>query len=84
MTYSQEDAKFKSDGTRVAWMNANVTVKPDEGRADAADRFHNRLLTTYDNGKIRVIPREDQQGNRLSLRRDIGVHYRKAENIFQD
>ena len=82
MTYSPEDGKFKSDGTRVAWMNANVTVKLNESRADAADRFRNRLMTTYDNDKIRVIPREDRQGNRLSLRRDIGFHYRKAEQIF--
>ena len=84
ITYSQEDGKFKSDGTRVAWMNANVTVKPGEGRGEVADRFRNRLLTTYDNGKIRVIPRENQEGNRLALRRDIGFHYRKAEEIFQD
>jgi phosphoribosylamine--glycine ligase len=84
MTHSTEDGKFKSDGTRVAWMNANVTVKPDESRGEAAERFRKRLLTTYDNGKIRVIPREDQQGNRLDLRRDIGFHYLKAEQIFPE
>jgi len=84
MTYSTEDGVLKSDGTRVAWMNANVTVKPDERRGEVADRFRNRLLASVDHGKIRVIPREDQGGNRLALRRDIGFHYLKAEKIFQD
>jgi len=41
-------------------------------------------LASVDHGKIRVIPREDQGGNRLALRRDIGFHYLKAEKIFQD
>ena len=84
MTYSTEDGVLKSDGTRVAWMNANVTVKPEERRGEVADRFRNRLLASVDHGKIRVIPREDQEGNRLALRRDIGFHYLKAEKIFQD
>ena len=83
MTYSESDDMFKSDGTRVAWMNANVTVKPDEHRGQVADQFRNKLLTTFDNGKIRVIPREDPEGNRLAMRKDIGVHYLKADKIFQ-
>ena len=84
MTYVAEDGLLKSDGTRVAWMNANVTVKPGESRGAVAERSRNKLLTTFDSGKIRVIPRENQEGNRLALRRDIGFHYRKAEEIFQD
>jgi phosphoribosylamine--glycine ligase len=82
MTSSTEDDQFKSDGTRVAWMNANVRIKPGEQRGEVAERFRNKLLAAFDNGKIRVIPREDPQGNRLDLRRDIGVHYRVAEEIF--
>jgi phosphoribosylamine--glycine ligase len=82
MTCSAEGNRFKSDGTRVAWMNANVRIKPDEHRGETAERFRNKLLAAFDNGKIRVIPREDPQGNRLDLRRDIGIHYRMAENIF--
>ena len=73
---------FKSDGTRVAFMNANVAVKPAENRGVVADRFRKKLLTAFDNGKIRVIPREDPNGNRLDLRRDIGYHYLAAEKIF--
>ena len=84
MTYSESDEMFKSDGTRVAWMNANVTVKPEERRGEVADQFRNKLLATYNNGKIRVIPRENPDGNRLVLRDDIGIHYRKAEEIFEE
>jgi phosphoribosylamine--glycine ligase len=73
---------FKSDGTRVAFLNANMAVKPDETRGEAADRCRNKLLAAFDNGKIRVIPREDANGNRLDLRRDIGFHYLEAERIF--
>jgi phosphoribosylamine--glycine ligase len=84
MTCAEEDNQFKSDGTRVAWMNANVTIKADERRGEAAERFRNKLLAAFDNGKIRVIPRENPQGNRLDLRRDIGVHYLAAERIFPE
>ena len=77
-----DDETLLSDGTRVAWMNANVSVKSNERRGAVAERFRNKLLATYDNGKIRVIPRENPEGNRLALRRDIGFHYQKAEDIF--
>jgi phosphoribosylamine--glycine ligase len=84
MTCSGEDKQFKSDGTRVAWMNANVRIKPDDSRGEVAERFRNKLIAAFDNGKIRVIPREDPQGNRLDLRRDIGLHYLRAEKIFPE
>ena len=84
MTCSTEDKQFKSDGTRVAWMNANVRIKPDDSRGEVAERFRNKLIAAFDNGKIRVIPREDPQGNRLDLRRDIGLHYLRAEKIFPE
>ncbi len=82
MMDSSQDENFKSDGTRVAYLNTNLTVKSDESRGKAADRFREKLLTAFDNGKIRVIPREDPNGNRLDLRRDIGFHYLEAEKIF--
>lgn len=72
---------FKSDGSRVAFLDANVTVKPGQRRGEAAEILRQRLLSAYDNGKIRVIPRENEQGNRLDLRRDIGEHYKKAERL---
>lgn len=82
MDYSQEHRCFKSDGTRVAFLNSNSTVKEGQNRGDVADRLRIKLLAAYDNGKIRVIPREDDQGNRLALRRDIGGHYLIGEQLF--
>jgi len=82
MTYAPDESLFKSDGTRVAFLNANVTLKANEPGGEIAQRLSQKLLRVFDNGKIRVIPREDQEGNRLDLRRDIGLHYLKAEKIF--
>jgi phosphoribosylamine--glycine ligase len=82
MMGSADEAGFRSDGTRVAFLNANMTVKAAESRGQAAERCRNKLLAAFDNGKIRVIPREDANGNRLDLRRDIGSHYLAAEAIF--
>ena len=82
MMCSPKDGSFMSDGTRVAFLNTNLAVKPHESQGTAADRFRKKLLAAVDNGKIRVIPREDANGNRLDLRRDIGLHYLEAERIF--
>ena len=82
MMVSEPDGGFKSDGTRVAYLNANLSLKPGENRGKAAERFRQKLLAAYDNGKIRVVPREDPHGNRLDLRRDIGLHFVTAERIF--
>ncbi len=76
------DGVFKSDGSRVAFLMANATVKADQTRGQAAEILHQRLLAAFDNGKIRVVPRENDQGNRLDLRRDIGLHYLKAEELM--
>ncbi|MBW1987190.1 MAG: hypothetical protein JRI50_08215 [Deltaproteobacteria bacterium] len=78
MAYS-ENGIFKSDGSRVAFLDANATIKPGQKRGQVADNLRQRMLNAYDSGKIRVIPREDEQGNRLALRRDIGQHFQKAE-----
>jgi phosphoribosylamine--glycine ligase len=82
MTFAESEGVFKSDGTRVAFLNANITVKENERRGEVAERLRVKLMAAFDNRKIRVVPREDPEGNRLDLRRDIGVHYRKAERIF--
>lgn len=74
-----EDGIFKSDGSRVAFLVANATVKAGQKRGQVVESLRQRLLNAFDMGKIRVIPREDEQGNRLALRRDIGLHYQKAE-----
>ncbi len=82
MTYSQQEQVFKSDGTRVAFLNANVTAKEGDHPGEIADRLRKKLLAAHNNGKIRVVPREDEGGNRLDLRGDIGSHYRKSEELF--
>jgi phosphoribosylamine--glycine ligase len=84
MEYSTEKECFLSDGTRVAFINANMTLKQGQRRGEMADRLRNKLLTAYDNGKIRVIPREDEQGNRLALRRDIGSHFALGDLLVPD
>ncbi|MCG6895004.1 MAG: hypothetical protein LJE65_15475 [Desulfobacteraceae bacterium] len=82
MTWDEPEACFKSDGTRVAYLNANVTVKPQDRQSEVGRRISGKLLAAFDNGKIRVVPREDETGNRLALRRDIGSHFATAANIF--
>jgi len=82
MTYSTEEGIFKSDGSRVAYCNVNATVKPGESRAKAAERLRQKILTAFENGKIKVIPRENSEGNRLDLRRDIGNHFDIAEGLL--
>ncbi len=84
MAFSPENDGFKSDGTRVAFLNGNMTVKPNETRGEVADRLRRKLLAAYDNGKIRAIPREDPAGNRLALRRDIGCHFSTVEQTFPE
>jgi phosphoribosylamine--glycine ligase len=82
MSYVKSENLFKSDGTRVGFLNANATVKEGEKRGEVGNRLRKKILAAFDNGKIRVIPRENNEGNRLDLRRDIGRHYLKADRIF--
>jgi phosphoribosylamine--glycine ligase len=81
MGYSQEKG-FYSDGTRVAYLNINGTVKPGQDRGQVAERLRTRIYNAFDSGRVRVVPREDDQGNRLDLRRDIGAHYRQADQLW--
>lgn len=76
------DGEFKSDGSRVAFLVANATLKANQKRGQVAETLRHRLLNAYDLGKIRVVPREDHTGNRLALRRDIGLHYHQAEALL--
>ena len=48
----------------------------------AVETLRQRLLTAFDQAKIRVIPREDQHSNRLALRRDIGHQYKLLETLL--
>jgi len=80
MGFSKEKGFF-SDGTRIIYMIANGQVKDNTSRSVVAERLRNKLLNAFDLGKIRVIPREDPGGNRLDLRRDIGIQYQIAEQL---
>jgi len=82
MTYSKDEKIFKSDGSRVVYCNVNATVKPGESRAKLAEQLRKKVLTAFENGKIRVIPRENPEGNRLDLRNDIGNHFDIAEELL--
>lgn len=75
-------AGFKSDGSRVAYLVANVTIKDGKKPGLAVETLRQRLLTAFDQAKIRVIPREDQHSNRLALRRDIGHQYKLLETLL--
>lgn len=82
MTYSQEEGVFKSEGSRVVYCNVNATVKAGESRAKVAQQLRRRVLTAYINGKIRVVPRENPEGNRLEFRNDIGTHFDITEELL--
>lgn len=76
-----EEGIFKSDGSRVAYVIANATVKSDQKREAVAEALRQKLYDAINDGKIRVIPRENESGNRLAWRPDIGLEYQDAALI---
>ncbi len=82
MDYDDDEACFKSDGSRVVFLVANATVKEGQRRGHVVENLRQKLLNAYDQRKIRVIPRENPGGNRLALRRDIGRHFSLAEELW--
>ena len=75
MSYDVENNKFRSDGSRVCYLLANAKIKPGQKISDVAEILRQKLFSAFDNCKVRAIPREDTNGNRLDLRRDIGLQY---------
>ncbi|MFO8031056.1 MAG: hypothetical protein R6U22_00770 [Desulfohalobiaceae bacterium] len=82
MGYDQERG-FYSDGTRVAYLNLSGSVQKGQSQAQVAQRLRQRALQAFDGQKVRVVPRENPQGNRLDIRRDIGLHFSWAEELLQ-
>ena len=82
MGYSR-DLGFYSDGSRVAYCNLNGIVKENQARGEVAEKLRSRVLAAIEGDKIKLIPRENPDGNRLALREDIGMHYRLAEELMQ-
>ena len=81
MGYSPEKGLY-SDGTRVAYLNVNGTVQAGQSKGQTAEKLRNRLLNAIQSGKIRTVPREDPDGNRLAIRDDVGSHFQAAEALF--
>jgi phosphoribosylamine--glycine ligase len=84
MSYSGQDDSFKTDGSRVLYLAVNGELKDSVKRGDLANMVRNRIISAYDNGKVRAIPRENGRGNRLDFRRDIGSQYEKADSSIPD
>ncbi len=82
MTYTGHESNFLSDGSRVAFISANATVKSGQKREEAAEALRQKLLTVFNGEKVRVVPRENKEGNRLAVRPDIGEHYKLFGDIF--
>ena len=80
MTHQQD--RFLSDGTRVAYLLGNTAVKSDTTKTIAARQLRQKLMLAHEAKKVRVVPREDQQGDRLVVRADIGEHYQLSEELF--
>lgn len=85
MGYNDANHTFVSDGTRVAYLLGNATVKPGESRGAVANGLRDKLYRMFADGKVRTIPSgngEDPNGNRLTVREDVGIHFGIAERLF--
>lgn len=82
MGYSK-DKGFFSDGTRIAYLNSNASFKDPQDIPAIVERLRNKIINAYSSGKVRVVPRENPNGNRLDLREDIGTHYSVAADLKQ-
>jgi phosphoribosylamine---glycine ligase len=81
MSYSPEEDIFKSDGSRVLYLISNGEQKDTQSAGELANNIRNRIINAFDSGKAKIVPREDPEGNRLDLRRDIGSQYEKADSL---
>ena len=79
---TNDEGVLKSDGTRAAFLNANASVKENETPGLIGEQLHQKLLGAFDQGKVRVVPREDEAGNRLDARRDIALQYAMKEKLY--
>lgn len=79
-----EEGQFFSDGTRICYLAGNAKREPGKLLAKNAEALRNKLLNAYLNGKVRVIPRENENGNRLALREDCGLDFIKFAELFAE
>jgi phosphoribosylamine--glycine ligase len=83
LSFDEKNGIFKTDGGRVIYLSMNGQIKPGQKISEVAERLRQEILNAFNEGKIRAIPRENPEGNRLDLRRDIGIHYQVFEEIFK-
>jgi phosphoribosylamine--glycine ligase len=58
VSWDEEYQRLISDGSRVFYLSKNATIKPGQKRGEAAETLRNMLLQAFDQGLVRVIPRE--------------------------
>jgi phosphoribosylamine--glycine ligase len=61
VSWDEENQRLISDGSRVFYLSKNATVKPEQKRGEAAATLRNTLLQAFDQGIVRVIPREAEE-----------------------
>jgi len=61
VSWDEENKRLVSDGSRVFYLSRNATVKPDQKRGEVAATLRNSLLQVFDQGLVRVVPREAEE-----------------------
>lgn len=61
VSWDEEKQRLMSDGSRVFYLSKNATVKPGQKRGAEAKTLRHRLLQAFDDGLVRVIPREAEE-----------------------
>ena len=79
-----DEKGFVSDGTRVIYLICNGKVKENARAEETAAKLINKVKNAFDGNRVRLVPREDEAGNRFDLRQDIGAHYSFAERIISN
>lgn len=73
--FDEKKGGFISDGTRVGYIMGNA-------KRGNVKNLRERLLNAYRNGKIKVVPRENPEGNRLAIREDCGSEFCTVSELF--
>ncbi len=87
VSWDEENQRLVSDGSRVFYLSKNATIKPGQKRGEVAKTLRNTLLQTFDQGLVKVIPREaDESFEAAKLLFDQGnipkAEFIKAEAAF--
>ena len=61
VSWDEESQRLISDGSRVFYLSKNATVKTGQKRGETAEVLRNTLLQAFDQGLVKVIPREAEE-----------------------